>query len=142
MEIRYEVPKYLEDYIAPMTEKDLSKLLTVLFDIAVRHRMFEYPSLAIERDVHTLANEIGSISKSIKLMNSAVGNYNTALSNKIDSNNADILKILETIKNAVLSKADGSNVCSKDMDKFAITMNSDIEDDEFELPDNDDDIIY
>lgn len=51
MKIEYEIPKHLEGILGNIPEESLQKLITVVFEYAIQHRMLDYPKLEIEKEV-------------------------------------------------------------------------------------------
>ena len=78
------MPEHLEEYVSNVTPEDMSKLLTILLDIAVQHRMFEYPSLGIERDVASISQTLQSLSTRLALNTSTLNMYFAAITDKLD----------------------------------------------------------
>lgn len=61
MDFKYEIPTHLEPYLADMDVKALNKMVTMLFEFAVNHRLLDYPKLHIERQVDDIVHVVSQL---------------------------------------------------------------------------------
>lgn len=78
MEFRYIIPKHIQGYLEDIPESTLQVIMTYMFELAIQHRMIDYPRFSVEQDITEMKESLAQI---------------------ILNNQSDISKILESIDN-------------------------------------------
>jgi hypothetical protein len=66
MQITYHIPKHLEGFLADMPEPSITKMLTIMLELAVRHDLIHYPDSFVERFVKEMRTDLKEIKTLIK----------------------------------------------------------------------------
>jgi len=74
--ITINVPSYCSAFIDSMSEEQREKFFSLLFDIALRHRLLEYPTLAIEHDISRILSKVEKLDETLtKLITTGIITY-------------------------------------------------------------------
>ena len=84
MDFRYIIPQHLEPYLSDMDDKALNKLTTMLFEIAVNHRLLDYPKLYIEKQVDDMVTAMSLVLSQNDKMLRIVTEELTRMNSKLD----------------------------------------------------------
>lgn len=66
MKIEYHLPSFIEGHLSGISEEQLQKLITMLLEYAINHRMLDYPKMKIESDVEETLNITKKIKSGLK----------------------------------------------------------------------------
>jgi len=83
VDFRYKIPNHLQGYLGDMQEDKLTQIMTVMFEMAINHRMLDYPKLHIERQVDDISSALVQLVRQTELSNRRLTEQVNVLSKQI-----------------------------------------------------------
>jgi len=90
MEIKYTLPSDIEPFFVNMSEEATNILMNTLMQIAVRHRLIDYPSMEIETRLRSIEDTLNYLKNQLSISNRAQESYLASIDNKLSKGLSNI----------------------------------------------------